>query len=221
MTMATDTRTVEELKAAVIAGDTTITASQIEKARQAEEFAELQAQAERAKAQRDRVAELDADVATFKADYAEFAGADLSELRGLYDEAVVIVAELHDKVKARVAEQREMEERERTLERRAKELRELGLDASTGRGRLIDNSQGEWTRIAVRPEDVDGIAHEAKFGFVPGGGGLPTVHALHSDERRDDMLAIRASGYVQGTGRELLEAFIARHNAEPAVEADA
>ncbi|UZG58016.1 hypothetical protein [Rhodococcus opacus] len=204
--MATDTRTAEELKAAVIAGDTTITASQIEKARQTEEFAELQAQAAKAQAHRDRVADFEADVAAFKADYADLAGADLSELRDLYEDAVVIIAELHAKVKDRVAEQQQ-------IVARADSLGIRGRDLGVSTGRLIDDTQGEWSRIAVRPEDVDGIGDEAKRGFVPNAGARATIHALHSDERVEDMREINRSSYVQGTGRELLEALIARRNA--------
>ncbi|MFW2239264.1 hypothetical protein ACNUP4_13500 [Rhodococcus opacus] len=65
----------------------------------------------------------------------------------------------------------------------------------------------------VRPEDVEGIGAEAKLGFVPNAGARPTVHALHSDERVEDMREINRSSYAQGTARELLEALIARHNA--------
>jgi hypothetical protein len=206
--MATDTRTAEELEAAYVAGETTITMAQIDKARQTARFAELQAEAAEAQAYRDRVAALEADVEAFKADYAEFASADLSELRDLYNEAVMVIVELRSKVAERVDEQIAIQGRAGHLGFRAK-----GLGVSLGRKPLIDVSQEEWTRIAVKPEDVDGILHESRLGFVPGLDGRPAVHSLHSDERRDDMAAIRASRDAHTTARERFEAFVAKHNA--------
>ncbi|MGY4784951.1 hypothetical protein ACVH9Z_34305 [Rhodococcus opacus] len=178
--MATDTRTVEELKAAVVAGDTKITAADIEKARQTEEFVELQAQAATAQAHRDRVAALEADVEAFKAEYAELAGADLSELRDLYEDAVVVIAELHAKVKERVAEQREIEGRAGALTIRA---RDLGV--STGRGPLIDNSQGEWTRIAYVQKTSKALVPKRSSALCPTRvPGRPSTHCTPTSGSR-------------------------------------
>lgn len=195
---------VTDLEQKVVEGDTSITASAIEKARGVARFARLKVQAVMRQAAKDAEAARDAEVEQFLADYEEFATSDLAPVREAYEDVVLALAHLGELVSERVEGQAQ-------VLRRAQ-----GLGLNIGPRGTLDE-QARWRSIAV-PGDtatqaldrvVDYAVREAKHGYVKDGTQKVRAHALHSDIRRADMEIIddTPSGERAQVAAELLARF--------------
>ncbi|NKV31154.1 hypothetical protein GS921_15525 [Rhodococcus hoagii] len=196
---------VADLEQKVVEGDTSITASAIEKARGVARFARLKVQAVMRQAAKDAEAARDAEVQQFLAEYEEFATSDLAPVREAYEDVVLALAHLGELVSERVEGQAQVLRRAQAL----------GLMNIGPRGTL--DEQARWRSIAV-PGDtathaldrvIDDAVREAKHGYVKDGTQKVRAHALHSDIRRADMKIIddTPSGERAQVAAELLARF--------------
>jgi adenylosuccinate synthase len=194
---ATDTRTAAELEAAFIAGDTTITPAQIDKARTAERHAALQDEAERAAAARAYEAQREADREAFLAEYEAFVTTDLAPLREAYEVAVLAMADLKALTDERIAAQNVMMNRARAL----------GYDVRNGTNGPVPSDAARWSASHVGKTVLDDARQEAEHGYVSRNGAKAITHSLHTESRAADMDAIRTAGQARLTvARERLDA---------------
>lgn len=177
---------VTDLEQKVIEGDTSITASAIDKARQAARFARLKVQAVVRQAEKGAEAARAAEVERVRAAYEEFTkDSNLDPLREAYDNAVLAIAELDELVKERIDAER---------------------DVKWHGDRISVTPPPDRASWAV-PENVVELAYlEGIHGFPLQNAGVH-IHVLHTPERKADMEAIRASGDLHGAGAELLARF--------------
>ncbi|MFE5480528.1 hypothetical protein ACFQ9R_32845 [Nocardia sp. NPDC056541] len=183
MTIATAERAAQDAAQAVIDleervrdGDTTVTATMLEKARKEASFAQLQIDAARRGVEKERQAEHAADVKAFMADYEEhMAGADLTDLRGAYADAVVSVAYLFTLLEDRRREQTAIMNRGQSL----------GLTVGKT---PVPNDADRWREQFLNPAtDFVALAvEEGQKGFASRNG-QPAVHVLHTPERREEI----------------------------------
>ncbi|MGY1873870.1 hypothetical protein [Nocardia gipuzkoensis] len=181
-----------DLEERVRDGDTSVTLTQIEKARREASFAQLKVDAERRGVEKEQEARHAADVETFMAEYEEYmAGADLDQLRGAYAEVVVAVAYLHTLLEERMKEQRGIMSRGRAL----------GLSSGSGEYAVpVSDDRERWQKqfLHRRADFVEFAVEEGKKGF-PQRNAKPYAHLLHTDERRAEIRAITSvDKYKQG-----------------------
>lgn len=190
---------VTDLEKAFVEGDTSITASAIEKARQAARFARLKVQAVMRQAEKDAEAARDAEVEQFLADYEKLGTSDLEPLREAYEDAVLSLAHLEELVAERVEAQGQVLRRAQAL----------GVKVGPKSG--SHDEQARWRSIEVPAPDrlIDLALREAKEGYIKSPPYGVVVHALHSDIRRADMKIIddTPSGERAQVAAELLARF--------------
>lgn len=192
---------IATLEQKVIDGDGKVTAAQITTAKEQAAFAELKASAAQNEEARIREGSRQAAVDAYLAEYEKFATVDITPLRERYNEIVVLIAELDALVEERIAAQREIL------------VKGSGLGLSDGyNGVPVKADVERWRAIEITRDVLDGLATEGRHGYVMGVMGPGIHHALHTPERKADMAKIRASGWKQGTARELLDAFVEAHS---------
>ncbi|MBY3792531.1 hypothetical protein HQP42_08995 [Rhodococcus fascians] len=194
-------RKVTELESAVLAGDTSITASALSKARQEAEFASLKVVAAQRGVDQEAKDAHDAAVTTLRADYEDHVE-DLDELREAYQWAVIAVAELHQAIDKRQAASRALVSRGYAL----------GLvSRSDTTGGPFPEDRARWGRNNVGAEFVSKAVEEGTRGFLRNPfANKAIVHTLHTDERRAQLETITGLD-LDGQAKDLLAEFVAAH----------
>lgn len=194
-------REVQELEARVVDGDSSVTVSVLEKARDAARFAQLKVKSAVRGVEKEQRAEHDAAVEKLRADYDAFLDDDLDPIRESYKWAVINLAELNQAIARR---KREAD----SLTGRAVKL---GLVRHTagGNNAPFRDDANNWRRLKLGPEFVDYAISEAKRGYPTGlgaaNGNKPITHVLHTDERKEQINTLTGSDKFELAQKYLAE----------------
>lgn len=194
-------RKVTELESAVLAGDTSITASALSKARQEAEFASLKVVAAQRGVDQEAQDAHDAAVADLRADYEDHVE-DLDGLREAYEWAVLAIAELHQAIEARNVISRRLVSRGYALG--------LVNRSNTTDGPFPDD-RARWSKHHIEKDYVAKAVEEGDKGYLAHAlANKAIVHVLHTDERRAQLETI--TGLRRGEqAKALLAEYVAAH----------
>ncbi|WP_418345484.1 hypothetical protein [Rhodococcus pyridinivorans] len=192
--------TAAELEAAFINGED-VTIAQIEKARKAEALADLEARRDAAGIERARAEKLEADREVFREEVAAFIE-DIDTIRATYDEALVVLADLANQVRARQSRQTQLAAQAQSLG-----LMRKGAPVNAGNPPLPEVAT-EWRSVFIESGVIAQLVEEARIGYHAANRGRVGHHSLVSNERRADYRELRGlqGDELRTRARALLDA---------------
>lgn len=192
---------VTELESAVLAGDTSVTASALSKARSDVEFASLKLVAAQQSVDQEAIDAHNAAVTTLRADY-EAHVEDLDELREAYQWALIAIAELRQAIDKR-------RDASRALVSRGYALGLIGRSDTTGGP--FPEDRARWSRNNIGDEFVGKAVDEATRGYLRDPfANRAIIHVLHTNERRAQLETITGDS-LDAKAKALLAQYVAAH----------